>query len=664
MQLVPRPYQLEAAEEALARNVIVVLPTGSGKTLVAILVAERLLGQAENRGKVVIVVVSSTAVLAQQAEHFRRDSDLRVAVLSGGVHIGQARVGGAQVLVGTAEVFRRALMPGVQTGVQGQFRVAAPELPLAEVCLAVFDEAHHAIKAHPYAELARLLCISSGSTTCQVDGSSGTLGTGIAHAHPKILGLTASFLHGQLKNVDGKRHMLEDTLHSQLFLPACHELPADANRHFFKVIVSRTEGSRQRVSPADIGTITGDILRPLMCEIGLEFEAAALLLKEADSGVFIVYDILGVGGWASFLQEALFEIVETKLFHKARHVSDAAKLQIQMSVQKLRCLRPRVAEVVASHYHPGMNEALSPRADALLKILESECCLGRACGVHAEPSPLGDSRALDRVIVFVERAALCWPLAATIRNRFAVPGELAAMESGRLEAEAVAVPVAGVQVMLEGPRSGRLAAFRDGRACCAVATASLEEGLDVADCRYVVRFDCFHNVRSHIQGAGRARHPEARVFYFENEPEVEEARAAYVHSVTQGDASAAEFGNEAGVGQTPAERLVYSPGMTGPLSVPEPFDSQGGCEATGIATSQAFCSSLEEIGGGHRWGLEETTWDVVANASIRAQRCTSCPAVARITSRKYGRGRKKTERLFSLHQGPSECCRSASSMAT
>ena len=36
-------------------------------------------------------------------------------------------------------------------------------------------------------------------------------------------------------------------------------------------------------------------------------------------------------------------------------------------------------------------------------------------------------------------------------------------------------------------------------------TATLEEGLDVPECQYVVRFDPFHTVKSHVQGAGRAR---------------------------------------------------------------------------------------------------------------------------------------------------------------
>ena len=44
------------------------------------------------------------------------------------------------------------------------------------------------------------------------------------------------------------------------------------------------------------------------------------------------------------------------------------------------------------------------------------------------------------------------------------------------------------------------------------------QGIDVADCAFVIRFSQFNTTKAHIQGAGRARAARARVFYFENEP--------------------------------------------------------------------------------------------------------------------------------------------------
>ena len=66
-----------------------------------------------------------------------------------------------------------------------------------------------------------------------------------------------------------------------------------------------------------------------------------------------------------------------------------------------------------------------------------------------------------------------------------------------------------------------------------MATCALEEGIDVPDCAFVVRFDEFATTKSHIQGAGRARHPAAVVFYFCNSPDLEAARAATMSRVAR-----------------------------------------------------------------------------------------------------------------------------------
>jgi ERCC4-related helicase len=58
-----------------------------------------------------------------------------------------------------------------------------------------------------------------------------------------------------------------------------------------------------------------------------------------------------------------------------------------------------------------------------------------------------------------------------------------------------------------------------------VSTNALEEGIDVSDCEFVVRYNRFSTTKSHIQGAGRARFEGAKVFYFENDPDMEQEKA-------------------------------------------------------------------------------------------------------------------------------------------
>jgi len=96
-----------------------------------------------------------------------------------------------------------------------------------------------------------------------------------------------------------------------------------------------------------------------------------------------------------------------------------------------------------------------------------------------------------------------------------------------------ALPVSGTSSMLDHVRRSHLQQFRDGACSILVSTNALEEGIDVADCSFIVRFDFVGTTKSHIQGAGRARAPNARVFYFKNDAVEEVRRAALLEEVAR-----------------------------------------------------------------------------------------------------------------------------------
>jgi endoribonuclease Dicer len=71
-----------------------------------------------------------------------------------------------------------------------------------------------------------------------------------------------------------------------------------------------------------------------------------------------------------------------------------------------------------------------------------------------------------------------------------------------------------------------------------IATDAAEEGIDVADCSFVVRFSRFGTTRSHIQGSGRGRARDTEFYYFENDGEDEQGKAALLNDVARDEALA------------------------------------------------------------------------------------------------------------------------------
>ncbi|HUI87028.1 MAG TPA: DEAD/DEAH box helicase [Nitrososphaerales archaeon] len=142
-QLEVRDYQRKIAESALKSNTLVVLPTGLGKTMIAILVASQRLAKFP-KGKVVVLAPTRPLVL-QHYRTFKEFLDLpetSFAVLTGTVDPGEREV---------LWMRSRLLFATPQT-VYNDAKHGRVELD--DVVLAVFDEAHRSVKDYTYTRLA------------------------------------------------------------------------------------------------------------------------------------------------------------------------------------------------------------------------------------------------------------------------------------------------------------------------------------------------------------------------------------------------------------------------------------------------------------------------------------------------------------------------------
>lgn len=104
-----------------------------------------------------------------------------------------------------------------------------------------------------------------------------------------------------------------------------------------------------------------------------------------------------------------------------------------------------------------------------------------------------------------------------------------------------------------------------------VATVALEEGLDVSDCQFVVRYSKFHVPKSHIQGSGRARHRDAEIFYFENDPTTEKDKAAEMRQCAL----------DTSLSTSTAERMAHTSVAERTIEGFHPFKHGGGGSGSG-----------------------------------------------------------------------------------
>jgi len=505
----PYPHQLDGFCHAAWQNSIVILPTGTGKTLIAAMLIDLFSAP----DAIIFFVVNNVALQEQQTNYLSR------ICKSPWSKVYSAQMG---------------LRFGVTVGTAGALLGLMPVLPINTLVLAVFDEVHHATGDHPYVQLLGLI-----RDHCP--------------EYPRILGLTASWLHGDLRNLEVKRHSLQSVVGATIILPAVAD-SFTSKAKFTKV--KYPDERPELVDAQQMITLITCMTDPLHPELALAFRSQAQKAVHVET-------CLGTAALSVF-PHAIYEIVTAQLEAKAAHAEDDwSRESTQQALQALPLARSLFDEVCSA---PSVCRAPSAKARVLLELVN-------------------ERRGLT--LVFVEQVCCVLPMASMLADHL----------------KETVLHVSGALSMRKETRDKHVRAFRDGQCRVLVATAAIEEGLDVPDCDCVIRFDAFSNVKSHVQGSGRARKVGSEVFYFDNSPEEEERRAAAMHGAAAG----------------------YLGALAEPASGKQPG-----------------------LGEGHEWGPEETMWDSTENKSFRGQRCAACGAHLRITSRKYGKGRKKTERIYAV----------------
>ena len=450
------PFQLDLARIGLTEDLLVVLPTGLGKTVIAAMLAAELLRAREEK---VLFLAPTRPLVQQHADSFARWLvPLRSARFTGTVRrpIREGAWETADVVFATPEIVQNDLTAG--------------RYDLHDVALIVFDEAHHAVGKYVYVPIAARYAIERPP-------------------EGRVLGLTAS--------PGGKDERIEEVVRSL----GVHRIEARSRDD---------EGVREYVQPVEIDYRWVE-LPPATAHIRERLGTAAHAtarklqkmgyLRKKPIASLSVKDLIALraeifarpGPMVRRFGPLFHQLVLLHLHHMQERLETQGLAPFLQYLDRLAAktkpsrgdravlVLPDVAAArrEAEEFLHTTREPSHPKLDALVELVRETLAAPRK---HP-----------PRILVFAQYRDTI----QTIQTMLEHQGWTVARFVGQATRDS------GDKGMSQKEQARILSAFRDGRFPILVASSVAEEGLDVPDVDLVVFFESVPSEIRAIQRRGR-----------------------------------------------------------------------------------------------------------------------------------------------------------------
>ncbi|KAI1081615.1 hypothetical protein F5B20DRAFT_588229 [Whalleya microplaca] len=461
----PREYQTELFERAKSKNVIAVLDTGTGKTLIAALLLRHTIEQElEDRSagkppRISFFLVDKVVLVLQQYEVLKANLDHPIERFYGdlaGATLTQdfwkEKTKDTKVIVCTAAILLACLHHSF--------------IRMDQINLLVFDEAHHTKKNHPYARIIKDFYVSLEEKE---------------QKRPRILGMTASPVDAKTDVTDAATK-LEGLLHSEIATVADPTVftRSSINRPVEDLIeYSRTAVPFETLLWQKLNKLVGhnDVLRRLF-----------VYSKECTAEL---------GRWCA---DRVWQICLTyqeaqKMEAKTERNFMSRKVQLPIAALDAERLAVREAyDLVADH------ELLAPDYNLFHLSGKVHSLIG-SIRTHLDPEK-------DKCIIFVEQRLT----AMLLNDLFKQPSmNMAHIRPGMLLGTTGSN--SGDTGMTLKEQFVTMHQFRHGELNCIFATSVAEEGVDIPDCNLIIRFDLCKTMIQYVQSRGRARRKDSKFFH-------------------------------------------------------------------------------------------------------------------------------------------------------
>lgn len=487
-----RPYQTQILEVALRQNAIIYLPTGSGKTYIAILAMKKMSQALEKPlsqgGKRSVFLTNTVALARQQYECIKNLVNLKVTHYTGDMNVDnwkrekwRAEFDEYQVVVATTQIILDVVRHGF--------------LSITDFNLMIFDECHHANNDHPMSQLM------------------GHFKNQPAHLLPRIIGLTGLLLKSTSPvNIEDDLNKMEATFRATI-------VTVSDSAEYANVLVYSTKPSekilRYHESPSResiCGKITS-LVDECTKRIGrwdldnmqlqptknLESYRAANPIKKHKNfynDFLHKMEDMGIYGASIAILSILVEFELKKRAAETVAIRQMSRLCIS-SAERIRHELVAYMKANSDYTEDDENELHEMIYDNSSQKIQS--FLG-----FLEMTFKGKNPKEISCLVFVERRQTAKCLFYLVKHfveskktipiipEFMVGGSRAMPES--------------IESWLESKRHKNvLRKFKKGECNMMIASSVLEEGIDVQSCNYVIMYDTIKHFSAYVQTKGRAR---------------------------------------------------------------------------------------------------------------------------------------------------------------
>ncbi|XP_046627604.1 endoribonuclease Dicer isoform X1 [Neodiprion virginianus] len=483
-----RPYQIDLYERAVQYNSIIYLPTGAGKTYIAVMIIKKLSGDVIKPysvgGKRTIFAVNTVALADQQLRYLQRHTHLNCSSYTGEMQVDYwsrdkwlQELEDNQVLVMTSQIFLDILNHGY--------------ISLSQVNLMIFDECHRAVNDHP------MRLIMQRFKDCPKD------------QQPRVLGLTATLLNGNIKvaKLDETITDLETTFHGKIIAVESLIGVRGYATNPIESIVRFSPPLRLTVLESTMARLiqAREILKIVEIKIDHEMinKSDNVFKPKSKSNKFqnVLSDLeehvklMGIYGGS---KAALLHTIQLEYIKKSINNQETVFV-IDYLITVLTSIR-KIVEDEMEGYEPN-EQIMKFSSDQVLKLFKVFLDFNR--------EKLDSQRFC--CLVFVQRRFTAKVLYHVLRNlhntnenyKFLLAEFMVGFSANPYDS-------ARESLCQRKWNKEVLHKLKNGQANCIIATDVIEEGVDVPDCTLVVRYNLPMDIRSYIQSKGRARHATSK----------------------------------------------------------------------------------------------------------------------------------------------------------